>query len=204
MVSSEIDRRRVRRLACTGSFIAGAIFLPVYAPVDLLSHIPGGNWPSLKLRRRQDCRIKVTKMDYEICDKYRDMAEQVIDAVPTLGWIRRSGVRIAYLRSFKEKKHGGKPVFGECRKVQDVYLPFCGYDFIITIFEMNTAEFTQNQLKILLYHELLHIGFNEKDGELTYKIETHDIEEFREIADQFGIRWSDLNAVVPDITEGGG
>ena len=127
-------------------------------------------------------------MDYEICEKYRDMAERVIDAVPTLRWIKKSDVKIAFLRSFKEKLHGGHPVLGECRKVMDVYRPFCPYDFIVTIFETNTAGLTKNQLQILLWHELLHIGFNEKDGELIYKVETHDVEDFREIVDQFGIR----------------
>lgn len=35
-------------------------------------------------------------MDYAISEKYKQMSEAVIDAVPELHWIREAGVRIAY------------------------------------------------------------------------------------------------------------
>ena len=143
-------------------------------------------------------------MDYEICEAYEAAGDAVIDAVPGLHWIRSAGVRIAYLKSYKEKKQGGKPVLGECRKVQDIYAPFCPYDFLITVFAANTAGMSINQLKVLLWHELLHIGMNEKDGELTYVVEPHDIEDFRIIIDRFGLDWARPGSVLPDITEGGG
>lgn len=143
-------------------------------------------------------------MDYEICDAYEALGNAVIDAVPGLRWIREAGVRIAFLKSYKEKKHSGKPVLGECTKVQPLYGPFCPYDFLITVFAANMAGLSLNQLKVVLWHELLHIGMNEKNGTLTYVVEPHDIEDFREIVDRFGLDWARPGARIPDITKGGG
>lgn len=141
-------------------------------------------------------------MDYEISKKYKAIAESVIDAEPELRWIREAGVQIGYLRSFKEKKSSGRPTLGECTKVNELYEPFCPYDFLITIYEPNTAGLTKQQLRILMFHELLHVGMEEKNGELKYKIIPHDVEDFYSILDRYGTRWSFPNG--GSITEGGG
>ena len=66
------------------------------------------------------------------------------------------------------------------------------------------ARLTENQLKVLLWHEHLHIGLNDTDGELVYRIAPHDIEEFDPIIRRFGPYWANFGADIPDITEGGG
>ena len=55
----------------------------------------------------------------------------------------------------------------------------------------NVEGFTEEQKKILMHHELLHVGiqFNE-DGSETYSVRPHDYEDFKEIIDRFGTEWS--------------
>ena len=143
-------------------------------------------------------------MDYELSEKYRMMSDDVINAVPELKWIRDTGVKISYERSFKEKKKAHKYVYGECRKVPDEWALYCPYDFRIIIYENNIAYLSENQIKILLWHEHLHIGLNEKDGQLKYIVVPHDVEEFSSIIGVAGIGWDMPGRDIPDITQGGG
>ena len=143
-------------------------------------------------------------MDYELSETYKQIAEAVIDAVPALHWIRSAGVRISYERSFVDKKSAGRDVLGECKKVKPEWQLYCPYDFRIIIYKNNITGLSENQIKILLWHELQHIGISEKDGELEYKIVPHDVEDFHSILDRFGTRWSAPGTTLPDITEGGG
>ena len=55
-------------------------------------------------------------------------------------------------------------------------------------------RFTDEQLEILLLHELLHIGIQWDGNEETYSIIPHDVEDFRAIIERYGIGWSDGSA----------
>ena len=63
-------------------------------------------------------------------------------------------------------------------------------DFIITVFEPNVENFTEEQIRILLFHELLHIGIEEDGNEEKYYVRPHDLEDFKLIIERFGIEWS--------------
>lgn len=127
---------------------------------------------------------------YSESEKYKEIAEKVISEHPDLAWIPDC-VNIAYVSSLKEKTHNGGDVYGECKKVEEVYKVFIPYDFIIIIYDQITFGLTDEQLEILLYHELLHVGINEKDGKTEYKVNPHDIEDFRTILYQYGIDWAE-------------
>lgn len=133
-------------------------------------------------------------MNYEQYEPYAELGEHVIESERSLQWIRQADVRIGFLRSFKEKKRGGREVFGECIKVSELYEPFCPYDFLIVIYEQNIIGMTEEQLYILMHHELLHIGVSEKNGELKYIVNPHDIEDFNEIISRYGLHWADPGA----------
>ena len=50
--------------------------------------------------------------------------------------------------------------------------------------------FNDKQMEILIYHELLHVGVEEKDdGNVIYFIVPHDLEEFTKVIDQYGEGW---------------
>lgn len=43
----------------------------------------------------------------------------------------------------------------------------------------------------VLFHELLHVGIAyDKDGEETYSVVPHDLEDFRECVDRWGSDWA--------------
>ena len=124
--------------------------------------------------------------------EYAELAEQVITEHEDLHWIREAGIGIGYLSSDKEKKSKGRVTFGECVKVKDLYKAYIPHDFVIVIYEPNTQELTEEQLKILLYHELLHVDAVEVKGQLVCKTKQHDLflEEFQAVADRYGTDWA--------------
>ena len=100
-------------------------------------------------------------------------------------------MRIGYLASNWEKKKSGRFVLGECIRVKDLYRPFVPHDFLIVIYRRNTIALTEKQMEILMYHELLHIGIDEAGEELKYVVNPHDLEEFRAVADRYGVDWAE-------------
>ena len=146
-------------------------------------------------------------MNYTLSPEYEELGLAVIDAVPELWMIRDAGIRIGFVSSFKEKKTGQKLVLGECIKLSELYSDLLHLDFLIVIYENNIVGLSENQKKILLWHELKHIGVEEKDGEPVYIVNPHDREEFDSIIRKVGLYWSDSGADVPDIlmdASGGG
>lgn len=126
----------------------------------------------------------------EMNEKYAEMASQIIREEDLLIPVRHSEATIVYLSSDKEKKSKGRTIFGQCERIPDKYKWAIPADFTITIYEPNVIGFTDEQLRILLFHELLHICIESgNDGEEKYSVHPHDIEEFRTIIDRFGLDW---------------
>lgn len=122
---------------------------------------------------------------------YSEIADELIHKEPSLQHIKNSNVTIIYLSSDYAKTSKGKLVFGQCEKVADKYKWGIPADFTITVFEPNAAKFTEDQIRILLHHELLHVGIDKKaDGSESYSIVDHDIEDFKLILDKYGTGWS--------------
>lgn len=126
-----------------------------------------------------------------IREEYAEMAKKIIDEEPLLTDIANSHATIIYLGSDNPKTAKGKTVCGEAEKVQDKNKWAIPADFTITVFEPNTAGFTEEQMRILLFHELLHIGIEfTEDGQEKYSIRPHDYEDFKTIIDRYGTDWS--------------
>lgn len=121
-----------------------------------------------------------------INDRYTEIAYDLIDARPELEPLRGADITILCLSSDAEKKNGKKLVFGQCEKIADKYKWGIPCDFTITIFEPNIIGWTDVQLRILIFHELLHVGV---DGDRLF-IVPHDLEDFRVIIDEFGVDWN--------------
>ena len=119
-----------------------------------------------------------------ISDYYTKLGEEVREELfPEL-----EGLRIAWLASDKEKKKGRtNRVCADCKKASPAYSWCCDYDYIITVYEPNVSYMTEEQLKILLEHELLHIDY-EPEERMTVK--PHDAEEFVQIIKKYGIDWA--------------
>ena len=128
----------------------------------------------------------------------RFLADKIIKKYPEFGFIKGWGIKIGYVIS-QERKRGEKMIYADCRKVLEVYKAYLPYDFIITFYEQNTGFLNENQLKILMYHELKHIGIGEKG----LKIVQHDIEDFSDILEKYGLDWNFPDKDLPDILGGG-
>ena len=127
-------------------------------------------------------------------EHYSDIAKEIIETEEALIDIRNSSATIVYLSSEHKKKSGNKLVYGQCEKVADKYKWGIPADFTITVFEPNCEGMTEEQIKMLLFHELLHVGieFN-ADGSETYSIKPHDLEDFKLIIDRYGTDWSKVD-----------
>lgn len=135
---------------------------------------------------------------FEIAPDLAELGDKVLSAMPEFAFINNHGVKIGYLKSYENKKASGKTVFAECRIIKGVYTAYLPFDFIITFYQFAISSLTKNQLKILMLHELKHIGLN-KAG---YTLNPHDIEDFSDILSKYGLGWSALNQDVPDILDG--
>lgn len=122
-------------------------------------------------------------------EELRKLGEKLIQKHKEFEDIRDAEVRIGYCVSDDARIRDGKAVLGECTKVKPLYQAFIPYDFLITFFEPNIEELSKKQKEILMMHELLHIGISTV-GELTYRIVPHDVEDFREIIERYGLDWA--------------
>ena len=121
---------------------------------------------------------------------FEEMAQELINTAPELAYIKNSQVRIIYLVSNQAKKSGSKIVHGECEKIPAKYRWAIPADFSITLFAPNNEHMNDRQLEILLFHELLHVGIEPADnGEESYSIVPHDLEDFKVVIDKFGTDW---------------
>ena len=123
-------------------------------------------------------------------ERYAEIGAELVAQEESLAHVRDSGCAIRYLASDAAKTANGALLFGQCEKVPAKYRWALECDFTITLFEPNIADMTDEQVRILIFHELLHVGVQKtKDGGERYYIVPHDYEEFREIAERFGVDW---------------
>jgi hypothetical protein len=126
---------------------------------------------------------------YYLTGQYDEWADEIIKEKRQD--IIDAGISVGFISSTKEKKHGRiKLVLGECRKVQEIEKLYCPHDFLIIIYELNCEGLTDEQMKILLWHELEHIGIDPETGE--FYVKPHDVEEFDDIINAHGLHWQEV------------
>lgn len=128
----------------------------------------------------------------QINENYRTIAESLIGTEPELQYIKDSRVRIAYLESDQAKKaDADKQVLGECEKVAAKNKWAINYDFTITLYKNNLVGLSADQIRIVMFHELLHVGIVPgAEGDEIYSVRKHDLEDFKLIIDKYGTDWS--------------
>lgn len=128
-----------------------------------------------------------------ISEEYAEIGMDLIQTEESLRSIKNSKATITFLASKHKKVSSGKVVFGQCEKVAEKYKWGIPCDFTITVFEPNIEEFGFNddQIRMLLHHELLHVGIEvAEDGSEKYSIIPHDLEDFKLIIDRYGTNWN--------------
>ena len=124
----------------------------------------------------------------EINDEYTLIAADILQQ-PDFDEIR-DFASFVVLSSEEEKTKNKKIVMGECKLVQKLYKLFCPYDFLIIIYDVNAASLSPEQMRILIEHELRHMGYDFDGDEPTPYIVPHDYEEFEKIMEKYGIDWA--------------
>lgn len=123
--------------------------------------------------------------EYYLSDEYQALGAEVL--AKKRPELLELGISVGFVSCTKKKTKGRTHiVFGECKKTQDLYKVFCPYDFLIIIYDQNCAAFNDDQMRTLLWHELLHIEIPEKGKPY---VRPHDVEEFDEIIQECGLRW---------------
>ena len=122
-------------------------------------------------------------------NKYRFIGQRLIRNEPDLQFIKDFGLKIAYVSSEQEKKTNLKTIFADCTLVSNRYKWCCDYDFFITVYEPNTADLTEEQIEILILHELHHVGLDITGLEPRPYVVPHDVEEFDTIIERYGLHW---------------
>ena len=126
-----------------------------------------------------------------INEHYAEIAAKIIEEEDSLIDVANSHAAIIYLSSDRECKSKDKITHAVCEKVADKNKWAIPCDFTITVYEPNVVGFTEDQLRILLFHELLHVGVEfTEDGQEKYSIKPHDYEDFKIITDRYGTDWS--------------
>lgn len=125
-----------------------------------------------------------------INEEYAKIGNELIQTEEALEYIRNSNASIIYLSSEHKKTGNHKKIYAQCEKIADKYKWGIPCDFTITVFEPNIEGMTEEQIRILLFHELLHVGIEvDDDGEEHYSCVPHDLEDFKLIIDRFGTDW---------------
>ena len=125
-----------------------------------------------------------------INEHYAELAQALIDAEPLLAHIRDGHATIAYLGSDYAKRSKGRTVYGECERVADKNKWAIPADFLVVVYEPNCAGMDDEHLSRLLFHELLHVGIEVDDeGVEKHSVRPHDLEDFRECVDRWGVDW---------------
>jgi hypothetical protein len=128
----------------------------------------------------------------QINKNYEKIAQELIENTAELEYIKKSNARIIYLESDSTKKNGTERlVLGECEKVASKNQWAISADFTITVYKNNCIGLSEEQIKILLFHELLHVGIDYgTDGGEVYSVKKHDLEDFKVIVDKYGTDWA--------------
>lgn len=134
----------------------------------------------------KELRTQLNTKDCEPAEDLEELAFSVIEEhEDELGFINDMEISIGFVRSYERKIKDGVIVYADTEKTKQKYTAFLPFDFVITFYEPNTAVLDEEQIRILMWHELRHIGVGEKG----YKVMPHEIEDFFSIIKQHGMDW---------------
>ncbi len=130
-----------------------------------------------------------------VSEKYQEIALDIIEKHPLLdnlkGFLNAGTIKLIFLESTKQKKSAAGIVHADCEKIADSKRWSIDADFVITVYAPNVECMTDEQLKILMLHELMHIGIElTEKGEIKKYIVPHSVQDFEYILDKYGLSWS--------------
>jgi len=92
--------------------------------------------------------------------------------------------KIKYLVKVAENSR----VNGQCSRATGKWKILTGFDYVIEVWSVFWDSASDSQKEALLFHELMHIISSEdEDGEITWRLQDHDVEEFIYVVKKYGI-----------------
>lgn len=116
--------------------------------------------------------------------------------------LKKAKIALAWRIALKPDKDGHL-ILGMCHRTSDLLKEFADFDYIILLNKevWNDAEWSEKEKKALLHHELCHAapilkddGHQKRDERKRrcWRLRHHDIEEFREVVEHYGVWKKDL------------
>lgn len=98
---------------------------------------------------------------------------------------------VCLLTNQAEVTKSGVKLYAKTEKVPSKFQWCTTARITITVFYPNIVHFSEEQIRVLLFRELLKIQVEEaKDGSNKYKINDFDMQDFTYIVDRFGANWA--------------
>ena len=130
-------------------------------------------------------------MFLEVSEEVIEMAQEIIEQYhPHL-----ENAKVGFIFKDKAGKSGGRVVLGQASKVSEKQQAAgLDLDFLIWLAKDYWDTMTSHKRMALIDHELCHCEYDEIDGA---SIRGHDVEEFGDIIDRYGLWRNDLIAIAP-------
>ena len=128
---------------------------------------------------------------YELSADVELVALQVVNNT----MLSLSPARVKYMKVYPNI---AKTVAGTCTLSSNLVNFFGECDYIVSVSGELWDALNDKLRFILVYHELLHIMpvQNEKTGDWKFTLRDHDIQEFKEIINSYGVNWiEDIKSV---------
>lgn len=130
---------------------------------------------------------------HEVPQGVLDLASGIIEAHhPSL-----LDARIGFIFRSEAQIGNGREIWGQAQKVSNKLKVYLDFDFLIWLAADAWASLTLNQKKALIDHELCHCLYDE--GKISLR--PHDIEEFTEIVDRYGLWRVDLEKMAQSMRD---
>jgi hypothetical protein len=138
----------------------------------------------------------------DLCGLLADLVQEYPN---TIGHINMLDVPILWKKAGGKSK--GKATFGKCQKPSGLLSYFSKADFVIVLGADHVRDdaFTDAQIRALVYHEALHIGWEDgEDGEDGHAILVgHDVEMFTAEVRDMGAWHHMLSAAASSFSQAG-
>lgn len=105
----------------------------------------------------------------------------LIRRCPEFGFLTRDDDMVTFVWKRQGGQSGGRVRYGQCQKASGLVKFFAECEYVIWIAADHVRQtlFTNLQLEALLYHELLHCGYElDKNGDMKLMVRGHDDELF--------------------------
>jgi len=167
---------------------------PVRDDISLDENDKGVPIVEVAIQEKEEQQTEVEKDKYWDAIEVREIAQKFLAEDGTFSFPTNTPILYLFVDKMKN--------WGLCSRCSGRVKAASAYEFIITINHEVWSAMDERSREALVFHELLHVGFNMETGK--YCIVPHDVEEFGRVVLRYGL-WRDdvklfVNAGMKAIT----